>query len=572
MMPFDGVVTKATVEELQKHITLGRISKIYQPTDTEIVFTIRNNRKNYSFVLSIHPSYARFHLTESTYQNPDEPPMFCMVLRKHILGSTIELIEQDGLERIVSITLNTRNEIGDASTKTLVLELMGKHSNIILLNETKEQIIDSLKHVPPYQNRYRSILPGIEYRRPPIQNKLNPLHIDAFDFIKQLDFNAGKIDKQIVEALDGISPILAKEIVYRAHLGSEKTYMEKFSEIQKLILKRKYTPIIYTNDKEDFHVLPLTSIHGENKSFESTNTMLDYFYTGKADRDRVKQQAKDLYRFLKNERDKNKRKLSIHEKTIKKAKKAQTYQKLGELLTANMHLVNHGDTNINVIDYYDPDQKQITIELQPNKTPSENAQAFFKKYRKLTTSKQIVEIEIKKTTEEITYLEQLLQHLEHARDEDIEEIREELRDGGYLKRKKQKKKRKHVRITPEKFYATDGTTIYVGKNNKQNEYVTHRLAHRDDVWLHAVDIPGSHVVIRSKEPSEATLLEAALLAAYYSKAQQSASVPIDYTKIRHVKKAKGAKPGFVTYDQQKTIYVTPSKQAIERLKNNAIEN
>ncbi|MGM8364195.1 Rqc2 family fibronectin-binding protein [Virgibacillus sp. W0181] len=564
-MPFDGVVTKSVVEELQTQIVPGRISKIHQPTSTEVVFTVRSNRKNHSLLLSIHPAYARFHVTKDTYQNPDEPPMFCMVLRKHILGAVVEQIEQDGLERIITFHLKTRDEIGDISYKFLTIELMGKHSNIILLDHHKEHIIDSLKHVPPYQNRYRTILPGSPYKRPPIQNKQNPLAITSVDFIKQLDFNAGKIDKQIVQSLDGISPLLAQEMVHRAHLGSEKKYMEVFSDIQTLMKEKRYSPTIYQNEKEAFHVVPITSFQGEKKAYSTTNEMLDTFYSGKAERDRVKQQTRDLYRFIKNEFEKNKRKLIIHEKTIKKADKAQTYQKMGELLTANMHLVSQGDTFVQVIDYYDPEQKELTIELLPDKTPSENAQHFFTKYRKLNTSKQKVQREINKTKEELNYLELLLQQLERAKEADIEEIREELREEGYLKRQKHVKKRKKALPTPEKYTATDGTTIYVGKNNKQNEYVTHRLAHRDDTWLHALDSPGSHVIIRGKEPSEETLMEAAQLAAYYSKAHQSASVPIDYTKVRNVKKPKGAKLGFVTYDKQKTIFITPDKQMIKKL-------
>lgn len=568
-MPFDGVVTKATIEELQEQIVPGRISKIYQPTTTELIFTVRNKRQNYNLLLSNHPTYARFHFTGDTYINPEEPPMFCRVLRKHILGATIESIEQDGLERIITIRCKARNELGDIANKSLIVELMGKHSNIILLDENKEQIIDSLKHISPTHNRYRSVLPGLTYKRPPSQNKYNPLIIDSSDFIKKLDFNAGKIDKQIVQILDGVSPLLAKEIVHRSHLGTANIYMENYSVIKSLIQNCSYSPTIYVNEKEDFHVIPLTVLNsGEMKSFTSTNKMLDHFYSGKAERDRVKQQTKDLYRFLKNEYDKNKRKLLIHNKTIKKAQKAQTYKKLGELLTANMHLVTHGDTSIHVVDYYDPEQKQITIELQPDKTPSQNAQNFFTTYRKLQASKQMVEKEIEKTNKELAYLEQLLQQLEHAKEADIEEIREELGDEGYLKRQKQKKKQKRALVSPEKYTASDGTHIYVGKNNKQNEYVTHRQARRDDIWLHALDIPGSHVVIRSQDPSEETLLEAAQLAAYYSKAQQSASVPVDYTKVRYVKKPKGAKLGFVTYDNQKTIFVTPSKEQIERLKTN----
>lgn len=565
-MPFDGIVTKSVVEELQEKVVQGRISKIYQPTETELVITIRNQRKNHSLLLSIHPTYARFHLTDDKYQNPQEPPMFCMLLRKHLSGAIVESIEQTGLERVITFHVRSIDEIGDASNKSLVLELMGRHSNVMLLSENKEHIIDSLKHVSSLQNRYRTILPGQKYIEPPAQDKLNPLEITGDDFIKKLDFNAGKLDQQIVKMLLGISPFIAQEIVARAALGSVDVYKEKLIELRDQISGRLYQPTIFYGEKEDFHVIPITSFSGEKEIFSSTNEMLDQFYSGKAERDRVKQQSRDLYRFIRNELDKNIRKLKIHEKSMKKAKSADRYQRQGELLTAHLHLVKQGDPSVTVIDYYDPDQKEVTIQLQTDKSPSENAQALFTRYRKLSTSKKMVQREIIKTKREIDYLEQLLQQIDTARESDIEEIREELREGGYLRKQRQGKRKKPTKPVPEEFVSTDGTTILVGKNNKQNEYVTNRLAHRNDTWLHTKDIPGSHVVIRSSEPSDETLLEAAQLAAFFSKAQQSSSVPVDYTLIRHVKKPNGAKPGYVTYDNQQTLYVTPEPSIIDKLK------
>jgi len=572
-MPFDGIVTHAALEELNKKIVPGKISKIYQPTETELIFTIRSKGKNHSLLLSIHPTYARFHITDDTFKNPKEPPMFCMVLRKHLSGALLEEITQYGMERIVTFSIKTRNEIGDESYKLLVMEIMGKHSNIMLVDQEKGHIVDSLKHVSMSQNRHRTILPGQEYILPPDQGKLNPLETSEEEFIKKLDFNTGKLDTQIVRTLIGFSPVIAKELVFRANLGSQKTYMEQFSRLKQQIINHDYSPAIYKNKKEDFHVLELTSFEGERQDFLEVNSMLDTFYSGKAERDRVKQQAKDLYRLIKNEKAKNERKLKKHLQTIKKAENAEHYQKLGELLTANMHLVTKGDKEVTVIDYYDPDQKELRIDLNPNKTPSENAQSFFKTYTKLKTSKQIMEIEIIKTKEEIAYLEQLLQQIDVASPEDIEEIREELREEGYIKKQSTKKKYKNKpkKPSPEEYTATDGTTILVGKNNKQNEYVTMRLANRNDIWLHTKDIPGSHVVIRSQEPSEETLLEAAQLAAYFSKSQHSSSVPVDYTQIRHVKKPNGAKPGFVTYDHQKTLFVTPKEKNIELLKKDRMK-
>src|SRR5690625_3611638 len=568
-MPFDGIVMKSVVEELQLLVD-GRVNKIYEPSNNELIITIRNNRKNFPLLLSIHPNYARLHITEQSFQNPDEPPMFCMVLRKHLNGATVKSIEQYDLERIIFIHFQARDEIGDEVTKSIAIELMGKHSNIILLNEHQEKIIHCKKHVPPSQNRFRTLLPGADYQLPPSQNKLNILTTDSETFVKKLDFNAGKIDKQIVQHLAGFSPRLAKEFLNQAHLGNENTYKKIFSSFQQAILEKNYEFFVYKNDKEDFHVIKLTHIEKASDAFSTASEMLDHFYANKAERDQVRQIARDLSRKISNELSKSKRKLKIHEKTLKKADNASRYQKLGELLTAHLHLVKKGDESVNVIDYYDPDQQEITIELKTDKTPSENAQIFFNRYRKMLTAKKKSKVEILKTNNEINYLEDVLQFIESARVEDIEEIREELRREGYLKRNVANRRRRRSKPKPEQFTSTDGTTIYVGKNNTQNEYVTHRLANKEDIWLHTLDIPGSHVVIKSNHPSEQTILEAAQLAAYYSKARQSASVPVDYTKIKHVKKPSGSKPGYVTYDNQKTVFVTPDKEVVDKLvtKNN----
>ncbi|MDC3423641.1 NFACT family protein [Aquibacillus sp. 3ASR75-11] len=567
-MVFDGIVTRAVAHELSHALASGRLMKVHQPTNTEIILTIRSKGENQSLLLSAHPSYARIHITTDSYQNPKEPSMFCMLLRKHIVGGFIDKIEQHEMERIIHIDIKGKNEIGDETNKRLVIEIMGKHSNIVLIDQEKEYILDSIKHVSHAQSRYRTILPGQAYKLPPDQGKINPLSIDGASFVKKLDFNAGKLDNQMVSKIMGLSPFISKEISNLAHLGSQFEYKEAFEVVQTWILRHEYKPAIFKREKDDFHVLPFQSIGEEGEIFSSVSTMLDHYYSGKAERDRVKQQAGDLLRFLKNEREKNTRKMKKHQQTIQKAEKADHYQRLGELLTAHLHTIKTGDKVAQVIDYYDPDQKEITIELNPNKTPSENAQSYFKTYQKLKKSKQMVIQEIEKAEQENAYLDALVQQIDGAREQDIEGIREELREEGYLKAKpKQKKKsQKPKHPEPEQFISTDGATILVGKNNKQNEYLTTRLADKNDIWLHTKDIPGSHVVIRDKNPSEETLFEAAQLAAIFSKSKQSSSVPVDYTKVRHVKKPNGAKPGYVTYDNQKTLFVTPEADFLTKLK------
>lgn len=564
-MPFDGVVTRAVVKELNKMITPGRINKIYQPTKTEALFTIRSNRRNVQLLFSIHPTYARFHLTDDRFENPKEPPMFCMVLRKYLAGGIVKNIEQDGMERIIRFHIETRNELGDLTTYQLIFELMGRHSHLMLVDE-RGIILDTMKHIPMSLNRHRTILPGAHYIPPPSQHKLHPLEITADDFIKKLDFNAGKLHMQIVHTVDGVSPFLAKEIVHQADLGSLESYRKAFITFQKQLKQNLYEPAIYHLTKEEFHVLKMTYVNAKKTAFESTNEMLDYYYSGRSERERVKQRARDLTRFIQNEKKKNERKLKKHMQTIKRAEKAERFQKQGELLTAHLHLVNQGDQSITVIDYYDPEQNELTIQLDPQLSPSENAQHYFKQYQKLKKSKQIITKEIKRTKNEIAYFEQLLQQIEVANEIDIDDIYEELQDEGYLKKRRTKSKKKQQKPKLEQYVSTDGTLILVGKNNKQNEYLTHRVARASDIWLHTKDIPGSHVVIRHSMPKEQTILEAAQIAAYFSKAQQSSNVPVDYTEIRHVKKPRGAKPGFVIYDQQKSVYVTPDEQVIRRLR------
>ena len=568
-MAFDGLFTRAITHEIENSLYTGRISKIYQPSKYEILLHIRANGKNQKLILSSHPTYARMHLTNQNYDSPAIPPMFCMLLRKHLEGGFIEKIEQIDLERIIQITVRSRNEIGDESLKTLVIEIMGRHSNIILLDTKTNVILDSLKHVSLAVNRHRTVYAGAEYVAPPAQHKINPLQIEtADDFIRPLDFLSGNMDKQLVGAFMGISPLFAKEVVKKAGMANEKALSEAFFSIQTPLLSHAYTPTMITaNGKEFFYLFPLTHLQGEEKTFSSVSELLDRFFFGKAERDRVKQQAHDLERFMQNEKNKNEKKLIKLEKTLQDAGKADKYQLFGELLTANMYALKKGDKDIEVVNYYDEDGGTVKITLDPLKTPSENAQRYFQKYQKAKNSVAVVEEQIEKTNEEILYFDSLLQQMEAASSKDIEEIREELAEEGYVRNRKTKNaKKKPTKPVLDKYVASDGTEIFVGKNNKQNDYLTTKFARRDEIWLHTKDIPGSHVVIRSLEPAEETLLEAAKIAAYYSKAKESSSVPVDFTKIRHVKKPSGAKLGFVTYDNQQTVYVTPDADIVMKLK------
>ncbi|MBU5211003.1 NFACT family protein [Heyndrickxia oleronia] len=567
-MSFDGLFTRAMTKELADILKGGRINKIHQPYKNEMIMIIRANGKNHKLILSAHPSYARIQLTKEQHENPQEPSMFCMLLRKHLEGYLIEDIYQTELDRVVIFEIKGRNEIGDISYKQLYIEIMGRHSNIILVDKDRNMILDSIKHVPPAVNSYRSILPGQTYIAPPKQDKLNPLSASEDDILRTLDFNSGKIDKQIVEHFSGMSPLLAKEIVHNAGLANRVTIPQAFLSIMNELKQHKYLPSITSSTtKEAFYLLPITYLEGEVKSFETISEMLDRYYFGKAERDRVKQQGHELERFIKNEKEKNESKIEKLKTTLIDAKNADQYQLYGELLTANLHLVKKGMEQIEVVNYYDEHAKTVNISLDPRKSPSANAQAYFSKYQKAKNAIGIVQEQIDKAAVEIQYFERLMQQMESASPKDIEEIRTELAEEGYIKlRQKRGTKNKAQKLTVEAYSSSDGTEILVGKNNKQNDYLTNKLAARDEIWLHTKDIPGSHVVIRSKNPSEETLLEAANLAAYFSKAKDSSSVPVDYTKVRNVKKPNGAKPGFVIYEQQQTVYVTPTADKVLSMK------
>ncbi|OAK72606.1 Rqc2 family fibronectin-binding protein [Lederbergia galactosidilytica] len=567
-MPFDGFFTRAVVSELASLLVGGRISKIHQPFKNEIVMIVRAGRKNHKLLISAHPSYARIQVTDDIFENPQEPPMFCMILRKHLEGAVIEDINQVEMDRIVILKIKSRDELGDIRYKKLIIEIMGRHSNIILVDEETEMILDSVKHIPTALNSYRTILPGAKYILPPAQNKISPLNATKEDILRIIDFNAGKLDKQIVGGFSGISPLLAKEIVHRAGLANRETLPNAFLMMMNKLEAHQYSPsITIFENKEEFYLLPLTLMAGEIKQFVTLSEMLDRFYFGKADRDRVKQQAHDLERLIKNEKEKNEGKLGKLKQTLSEAENADQHQLLGELLTANLHQVQKGMKDISVPNYYDEHYQEVTILLDPRKSPSENAQMYFTKYQKAKNAVHVVKDQIEKTLGEIEYFDGLIQQLDSASPRDLEEIREELREEGYLRSQKKNKKKSNAKPVIERYQASDGTEIFVGKNNKQNDYLTNKLASRDDIWLHTKDIPGSHVVIRSKNPDDAVILEAAMLAAYFSKAKNSASVPVDFTKVRHVKKPNGAKPGFVIYDNQQTVYVTPDEDQVRKMQN-----
>lgn len=550
-MAFDGLFTKAMTSELQQLVS-GRISKVHQPNQLELLLQIRAQGKNHKLLISIHPSYSRIHLTNTANVNPSEPPMFCMLLRKHIEGGVITAVEQHGSDRLIILRIRARNEIGDEIERELHVEMMGRHSNIILVDAERDMILDSLKHLPPSVNSYRTILPGQDYIFPPSQDKRNP-------YDKEANFS-GLSSKEIVSEFAGFSPLTAKELEYRLanDASSAQAFLNDFTTAQ----PNGY--YVEQQGKSYFSATPLTHLEQENIRFDNLSELLDRIYYAKAERDRVKQQAGDLERWLQNEIAKLKLKLKKLQKEQDQAQKRDQLQLNGELIMANLHTIKKGMKQVDVVNYYN--EETVTITLDPRKTPIENSQKYYSRYQKAKTAVVKTQEQIHKTEEDIRYFEQLMQQVQQAGLSDIEEIREELAEQGYMKAQKSKKKKKPTKPSVENYVSSHGIAISVGKNNKQNDYVTFKVASKSDTWLHTKDIPGSHVVIHSQEPDEETILEAAAIAAYFSKARDSASVPVDYTEVRQVKKPSGAKPGFVIYFEQKTVYVTPDEDLVLKLK------
>ncbi|WP_239749504.1 NFACT RNA binding domain-containing protein [Mammaliicoccus sp. H-M34] len=560
-MAFDGLFTRKIVEDIQSLVS-GRIHKIAEPSSDTIILTIRSERKNKQLLLSTHANFSRFHLTTEKYDNPFDPPMFLRVLRKHLDGGIIQSITQIGNDRLVEIDIHSRDEIGDLRKRTIVLEIMGRHSNIILI-DGERKIIDGFKHHTPNTNTARTIMPGFKYEYPPTVKKLNPFEVD--DVNKYINYNAGKIDRQLLQQFEGFSPLITKEIVSRRPFMNQETLVESFDEVMNEV-DQTPKPVIYSDDstnKEIFYFMPLHTYGNNYMAFDTIHECLDRFYESRGERERVKQRALDLVKIIDQHLQKNRNKLEklINEKEAARTKDEQ--QLYGELITANMYQINQGDKMLETINYYN--NEPISIPLNPTKSPSMNAQYYYKQYNRLKTREIELEKQIKLTHSNILYFESLEQQLAHISVEDIDDIREELEDQGFVKKRKSKKKKKSNKITITTFVSSDGQTILLGKNNKQNDYLTHKVARKNQLWFHTKDIPGSHVVIQEDEPTDTTIEEAAMIAAYYSKASQSAQIPVDYTAIRNVHKPSGAKPGFVTYDSQSTLYVTTDYDDIKKL-------
>lgn len=565
-MSFDGLFTHAIINELNHELVGGRITKIYQPFDNEIILRIRANRKNHDILISAHPQYARIQKTQRDFDNPQHPPHYCMILRKYLENGFLTEMKQVGNDRIIHLSVSGRNELGDEQSTTLVIEIMGRHSNMILVNNDENRIIDSIKHLPPSQNSYRTILPGSDFISAPAQDKLNPFTTDLTELDFPVTDTVKATTKWIQGAFQGFGRQSARELAERLAQAPEKDYVRVATAFFQQFDQRPYTPTLYPKRTPTFSASNYISEEGPAQTFESLSHLLDKYYDKKVTQDRIRQKSQDITSLVNNELKKNANKLEKMREELAETERAEEYQVKGEVLTAFMHEVQPGQESITLQNFYN-DNEPIDIALDPEKSPAQNAQDYFKHYQKLKKRKKHLTSQIKLTKQELTYLESVLAGLDTITLADIEEIRDELRDEGYLKQKKNshQKKKQSKASKPYHFRSSDGADIYVGRNNRQNDQLTHRTANREDWWLHAQNIPGSHVIIRGSNPSEKTFEEAAHLAAYFSKYRESANVPVDAVQVKYVNKPNGGKPGFVTYEGQDTYFATPSEGYIESL-------
>lgn len=549
-MSFDGFFLHHMVEELRRELVNGRIQKINQPFEQELVLQIRSNRQSHRLLLSAHPVFGRIQLTQTTFENPAHPSTFIMVLRKYLQGALIESIEQVENDRIVEMTVSNKNEIGDHIQATLIIEIMGKHSNILLVDKSSHKILEVIKHVGFSQNSYRTLLPGATYIAPPSTVSLNPFTIKdekLFEILQTQETTA----KNLQSLFQGLGRDTANEL--ERILVSEKlsTFRNFFNqETKPCLTETSFSPVPFANQV--------------GEPFTSLSDLLDTYYKDKAERDRVKQQASELIRRVENELQKNRHKLKKQEKELLATDNAEEFRQKGELLTTFLHQVPNDQDQVILDNYYT--NQPITIALDKALTPNQNAQRYFKRYQKLKGAVKYLTDLIEETKATILYLESVETVLNQAGLEEIAEIREELIQTGFIRRRQREKIQK--RKKPEQYLASDGKTIiYVGRNNLQNEELTFKMARKEELWFHAKDIPGSHVVISGNlDPSDEVKTDAAELAAYFSQGRLSNLVQVDMIEVKKLNKPTGGKPGFVTYTGQKTLRVTPDPEKIASMK------
>jgi len=585
-MPLDALCLSGLVHELNTALVGAKIDKIYQPGRDEVIFALRAPRGNVKLLLSTNPSHPRPQLTQIALENPEKPPMFCMLLRKHLTGARILDIAQAHLERVVDFRLEAMDELGDRVERRLLLEVMGRYANLILL-DGEGRIIDCLRRVDGDLSSKRQVMPGMFYRLPLAQDKLDPTAQDRASLESLIAAAPGesRADQWLLDTFGGLSPLICRELAQRAGGATNITLgdlgpvgrgllLDRLEELLADVREKRYTPTMISLEgkPKDFTFLPVTQ-YGEAgvlEEYQTFSAMLDRFYEQREQMERARQKGQDLIRSVTNARNRTARKIGNQEKELEATLDRERLRQFGDIITSNLHTMERGMAKLRAYNFYDPEGGEVDIPLDPLLSPQKNAAKYYKEYNKAKKAEEMLSIQLDKARRELDYLNSVLENITLAEGgRDLQEIRQELMDTGYLRRQyKGKDKGKRVNSKPMEFRSTAGLRISVGKNNTQNDLLTCKQAFKSDIWFHTQKIHGSHVILWTEggQPDLQSLNEAACLAAWFSQGREGTKVPVDYTPVKYVKKPAGARPGMVVYTTYETAWVTPSEELVKRLR------
>ena len=577
-MPFDAIFMTALAGELRDKLIGGKVDKLYQPARDEAVLHMRAGRDNVRLLLSASPAHPRAQLTKVPRENPETPPMFCMLLRKHFTGARLLELTQPPMERLLDFRFETLDELGDRVERRLVLECIGRKSNLIMLDGAG-RVTDCMRRADGDLSVKRPVMPGLYYQLPEPTGRLDPSAMSPDALRAHILANAPEgdgQDKWLLDSFNGLSPLIARELVFQGE-GSREGLAERFCQLMDRVRAGDYTPTVLIRDGKpmDFTFMPVLQYGPkvELKRYDTFSALLDDFYEQKEAQERVKQRGQDFIRSVTQARNRTAKKIVNQEGDLAKSADRETLRQYGDIITTNFYQMRKGQTVLRAQNYYDPDCKDVDIPLDPLLTPQQNAAKYYKDYKKAQKAEEMLTIQLEKNRRELDYLDSVLQMITLSEgDKDLQEIRQELMDNGYLKQHKRKMTAKGrvkiVHAKPMEFKSSTGLTILVGKNNSQNDRLTTKDADKRDLWLHAQKLHGSHVILKTDgaEPDEQSLTEAAMLAAWFSQGRESGQVPVDYTPVKVVKKPAGAKPGYVIYNTYRTLYVTPSEDFVRALR------
>ena len=587
-MPLDALCLSGVIHELNTALAGARADKIYQPGRDEVILALRTqNAGNVRLLLSANPARPRLHLTTLPLENPERPPMFCMLLRKHLSGARLLALEQAPLERVALLRFEALNELGDRVERKLVLEAISHKTNLILL-DGEGRILDCIRHVgADLTSAPRVLQPGMFYRLPPGVNKANPLILDraALEELLAAAPAEAQADRWLLDTFGGLSPLVCRELAHRAGgstdvrlnvLGPEGRgrLLDQLEELRETVTAGQYAPVLISMEgrPRDFTFLNAGQYEAAAQvdRWPAFSPMLDAFFEQRERQDRVKQKGQDLIKSVTSARDRTARKIANQEKELAATRDRDRLRRLGDILTSNFYQMEKGMARLRVQDFYDPEGREIEIRLDPLLTPQQNAAKYYKDYNRAKKAEEMLTIQLEKGRRELDYLNSVLETISLAEGErDLAEIRQELTDTGYLRRPAKARDRgKRTVSKPMEFRSTSGLRISVGKNNSQNDLLTCKLAGKGDIWFHTQKIHGSHVILWTEgdQPDLQSLNEAAVLAAWFSQARDSSKVPVDYTPVRYVKKPGGARPGMVIYTTYETAQVTPDGELAKRLR------